>query len=88
MLTIGDIGLTRSSLTPSIKIQFHFHLPFADRNIIGFAEIWREYMGVEGLDLTPKLVIPRNDLEGEQTMLLVDGNVTTCVEIKSCGNKR
>ena len=76
-----------SSLTPSMKNKIHFYLPSIDRNIIGFAEIWREYMGVEGLDLTPELVIPNNNLEGEQIMLLVDEDVTTCVEVKSCGNK-
>ena len=35
-------------------------------------------MGVEGLNLIPQLVIPHNDLQGGQTMLLVDENVTTC----------
>ena len=44
-------------------------------------------MGVEGLNLIPQLVIPHNDLQGGQIMLLVDKNITTCVEVKTCGNK-
>ena len=55
-------------------------------NIIDVVEIWREYAGVEGIDLTPQLVIPNKELEETQAMLLVDENITTCVDIKSCLN--
>ena len=54
---------------------------------IDVVEIWREYIGVEGLALLPQLAIPNKNLEETQAMLLVDGNVTTCVELTSCGNK-
>ena len=57
------------------------------KNIFDIVEVWREYIGVEGLDLSPQLVIPNKDLEETQAMLLVDENVTTCVAVKSCGNK-
>ena len=52
-----------------------------------FIEVWREYIDVEGLDLTPQLVTPNKGLEETQALLLVDENLTTCVEVKPCGNK-
>ena len=64
---------------------FIFLTMYTDTIIV--AEIWREYVGVEGLDLTPQLVIANKNLEETEATLLVDKNVTTCVEVIYNGNK-
>ena len=46
-----------------------------------FSEIWREYMGIEGLDLTPELIIAKNNDSLVRGKLLIDKNMTTCVAL-------
>ena len=44
-------------------------------------------MGLEGLDLTPQLVIYESNLYNNQPQVILDGNITTCLSAETCPNK-
>ena len=71
-------------LINALKVDFHTSI--VNTLMSNFAEIWREYIGVEGIDLIPQLVIPNNYIDNNNAELLIDGDTTTCVNLDTCGS--
>ena len=44
-------------------------------------------MGVEGLDVIPQLIISNSNVENNETLVLLDDDVTTCVQSEPCSNQ-
>ena len=75
----GDPPATAAGGTHPTGMHSCFQYVCFSMTHVYVSEIWREYMGVEGLDLTPQLTIPVRGRD-IQAMLLIDKNVSTCVD--------